>query len=543
MPTATKGEALVGPPRALAGVGRGFATLADLVALTLGPARGSVLSARGRGAPEVLNDSATMVRRVVELPGRDANVGAMLLRNLVWQVHERYGDGAATAAVLARAMLADAVRLVAAGVDPWGLRRGIERGVAAALPALAAQATPAGGQEALADFATGVTGDAELGAILGELFDLLGADAALLVEEYAAPRLDRAYLDGGRWLARPAARSLLPDDRPELVLDRPLLLVADQPLIAVEHVRGALELAATAPGKPPLLIVAPAISGDALDAILLNRAQATLALGAAVITSAAPRATDDLADLATLTGGEVVGETVGRSLRNLRPGWFGQARRAILTRDSLTVVGGGGDRRAVQERLVPLRARAASLPTASKDRERLRLRVARLGGGVGIVKVGAATAREREQKRALATKAVQVLGPAIAEGLVPGGGVALLDCRAAVLAARDDCASEAEAAGVAVVAAALAAPVRQLVRNHGRLDPAIALMDIERLGPGHGFDARPGGYALMAEAGVRDGLSVTRGVLEAAASAAGTAATIEVAVLPAEHRRELKLRP
>ena len=534
---------LIRSPAALVEIRRGFDTLASLLALTLGPTQGRVLIDGARGAPEVLCDSGTIARRVIELPRRGEDVGAMLLRNMAWTMRERYGDGAATASVLAQALLRQASRLVAAGANPMLLRRGIERGVAAATQALTAQARPVTGQEQLARLATGVTGDSELGAVLGEMFDLLGPGAALLVEEFAAPYLDREYLDGGRWRARPAARALMPEGMAELVLEHPLVVVVDQEIRRLEQVQPILELAVQAPGRPPLLFVGRGIHEAALAALTLNHARGVLTIGAAIVASGDPALSDDLSDIALLVGGQLIGELGGHPLRDVRPACFGRARRAGLSREYLTIVGGAADQPAIQQRIAELRSRCARLERTHPDWQRLRLRAARLAGGVGILKVGAYTPRERELKKELANKALRVLAAALEEGLVSGGGVAYLACREAVLAAQAACSDPDEAAGVGAVGMALEAPFDQIVRNHGGVYPPLARAEIERRGPGYGFDAQTGRYVPMAEVGVLDSLSVARGALEAAASAAVMAITTEVVVLRPGRRRELRIRP
>jgi chaperonin GroEL len=449
----------------------------------------------------------------------------------------------ATASVLAQALLRGATRLVAAGADPMRLRPGIERGVAAAAEALAAQAVPAAGQDMLSRLATGVTGDPELGALLGEMFDILGVGAALLVEEFAAPHLDREYLDGGRWRARPAARALMPEGTAELTLDQPLVLVIDQKIDHLGQVQAALELAVRTPGRPALLLVARGIGGEALSTLTLNHARGALTIGAAIVTTSDPALSQDLDDIALMTGGQVLADLLGRPPQAVRPAYFGRARRATLSHEHLTIVGGSGDSQAIQQRVAELRGRVARLEYTHHDWERLRMRAARLAGGVGIIKVGAYTTRARDIKKELVKKALCVLAAALEEGLVPGGGVAYLNCRPAVLAARARCADADEAAGVGLVAAALDAPFAQIVSNHGGVYPPLARAEIERLGPGFGFDTLCGRYVSMADIGVLDSLSVTRGALRLAASTAVMASTTELVVLRPRQRRAPRMRP
>ena len=530
-------------PEALARIARGFDHLAAVIAATLGPTQGAVLSQTGRGAPEVLIDSGTIARRVVQLPRRGEDAGAMLLRHLVFNQRERYGDGAATAAVLARAMVQEARQRIAAGADAMLLRHGIERAVGVACQALCEQATSVSGQGMLTRLAIGVTGDQALGAMLGEMFDLLGADAALQVDEFAAPYLDREYLEGGRWRGRPAARTMLPQDGRNLVLDSPLLVVADQKIANVEHIQAALEQVAAMPDKPPLLVLAGEIGGEALDMIVLNHNRGTLKLAAAVMTGGAGKAHDDLADAALLAGAELMGDLRGRPLHTIEPSFFGQVRRAVIGREWITLIGGAGDKAAIRSRIAELRGYASRLNRNDPEWKQIRQRIARLSSGVGILKVGAHTQREREMTKELADKAVQVLEWSLAEGVVPGGGAAYLAVIPAVCALQQQEANSDIAQGIAIVTKALAAPFSQIVKNHGLIHPPLALAEVQRRGPGYGFDTLRADYVDMRACGVLDSLRVVQGALEGAASAAAMVLTTDVMVFSPRRQGKAHVRP
>lgn len=534
-------SSIVRSPGALGYMQHGIDQLAGLLALTLGPTRGLVLLDRGNRAPEALSDSGTIARRVVALPNRAADVGAMTLRHTVWTVRERYGDGAARAAVLAQALVHEAAKRVAANYDPMLMRRGIERAVAAVSQALATQAVPAEGQELLARLATGVTGDAQLGALLGEMFDVLGAGAALTLEEYAAPYLEREYIDGGRWQARSASRHLLPDERGEQTLPGPRVVVVDQELTTLAQVRPLLELALAA-GREPLLLVARKIAGEALGTLVINHTNGVLTV-AAVELSNYGFVGEEIADLALLTGATLLSELTGRPPQSIQAADMGRARRATLGRDGLTIVGGAGDQAAVQTQIAALRRRLARVSRTDGEWERLRLRIACLAGGVGVLKIGAYSKTERELRYELARQAVRTLDLAMTEGVVPGGGVAYLQAVPAALAAAEACSREDEAQGAAVVAAALVAPFCQIIRNQGLEAPAVALANVRRLGAGYGFDVLRGEYVRMADAGVLDPLAVVRGAFEAAASAAILTITTDVIVLASARRREKRVDP
>src|SRR3954468_54508 len=228
-------------PEALVRLSEGFDQLASVMAVTLGPSQGPILNALSSGSVELLSDAGTIARRVVEVPNRGRNAGAMILRHLAWRMHEQFGDGAATAAVLSRAMVREAGGRIAAGVDPPSIRGGLEWALPVALTALTAQSAPVDGQGSLAGVATGITGDPELGAVLGEIVDLLGSDAAITIEEFPVPYLDCEYIAGAAWWAHPATRAMIPEGRQETVLENPLIMLVDQRLADVEEVRPALE--------------------------------------------------------------------------------------------------------------------------------------------------------------------------------------------------------------------------------------------------------------------------------------------------------------
>src|SRR5215212_10867918 len=243
-------------PDAFVRLSEGFAQLASVIAVTLGPSQGPILNALSSGSVELLSDAGTIARRVVEVPHGGRNVVAMMLRHLAWRMHEQFGDGAATAAVLSRAMVREGIGRIAAGVDPMSIRGGLERTLPVALTALAAQSTPVDGQGSLAGVATGITGDSELGAVLGEIVDLLGSDAAITIEEFPVPYLDREYIAGAAWRAHPATRAMIPEGRQEIVLENPLIMLVDQRLADVEDIRPSLELAAHSTQRRPLLVIA-----------------------------------------------------------------------------------------------------------------------------------------------------------------------------------------------------------------------------------------------------------------------------------------------
>ena len=537
------GSQILFSPDALLRLTAGFDHLAAVMAVTLGPTQGPILNALSRGSVELVSDAGTVARRIVEVPDRGRNAGAMILRHLSWQMHERFGDGAATAAVLSRAMVSAGVVRIAAGVDPASIGRGLERALPAALAALSAMSTPANGQAILEAAATGITGDAELAAVLGEIVDLLGPHAAMTIEELPISYLDREYVAGASWRAHPAARAMIPDGRPEIVLENALLMLVDQPLTEFDDVRPALELAMQAPGRRPLVIIAAKIGDRALATVIANQARGSMHVVAALINSSEAAHTDDLGDIAVLTGGTVLGDMLGRPPSRLRLEDLGSARRVTISRDTMTIVDGAGEAVSISERSSLLRRRMAGLTPSAEEWKRLQSRVARLGGGNAILKIGAHSKPELAHRRQQAEKAFRVLTGMLAEGVVPGGGVAYLACLPTVESMREHCAMSDEEHGVDLFLDALEAPFKQIVHNHGLVHSPVALDNAKRLGCGVGFDVRTGTYVDMRQQGILDSLQVTRGALQLATSTAVSVLTTGVVVLPRQAKRAHRVRP
>lgn len=526
-------QSLVYAPESLRGVAAGVEQMAELLALTLGPDTGVIYNAAGPGKPERLTDAGIISRRVTELSSRQHNVGAMIVRGMAMELQEKYQDGITTAAVLMRALVRQAVKQITAGANPMRLRSGMALALDAALKALDANCMPAQDQKTLEHLVMTATGDAELSAVLGEMFDLLGRYGTYMVEEYVAPTLDREYIDGGRWRCRPASRLLLPPGGGALTLQNPLIAVIDEKIESFSRLRPLLEIALRDPEKRPLLLIVKEIKGEALQGLSTNYKQGVLSLAVAVSTATITRISDDLDDMALLAGAEVLRDATGRQPERARLEWLGRARQITLERDSLTIVGGAGNPAAMQKRISELQQRIARHAKPDEDWETLRLRAARLAGSTAILKVGAYTPQERDARKEVAQKAVRLLELAMASGVVPGGGAAYLDCIPAVLACRERCADEDERWGVEAVAKALEAPFLRIVHNHGETHPPLALMQAQEAGAGYGFDSRSGEIAPMVEAGIVDSLPVTRAALAAAVSAAGTAITTDVIILRA----------
>lgn len=510
---------LIARPEALALLARGVETLALPLAQTLGPRNGFVLNERSRTEYEILEDSSTIARRVIRLEGHGKNLGAMMLREMALELHERFGDGVATAVVMVQAMIREARRFVAAGVNPSLLVQGMKLAAEDASAALAAQACPVADQEELAALAMGVTGDAELSEILAQIFEVMGESATVITKEMLRPGLDHEYIRGGKWDGYIPARLLIPEGEAGLVLHNPRIVLADEDLTTVEQVQPMLELALADAEKPPVLVLARSISGAALSMLTANHVRGVLTIGMLVLSSGATLIHEDMQDIAALTGGQVFSQITGSLLRNMHLDSFGRAQQAILTANGVTIAGGSGSQQAVQQRITQVRAELKQVARGKNSEwDHLHLRLARLTGGIGVLKLGTFTEQEREIKKEQVSKALRVLEVAYEGGLVHGGGAAFLACLPALDAARAACRHKDETYGVSLIEAALTAPFLQIVRNHGEIHPPLALDIVQRLGPGYGFDALRGDYALMAERHILDCLSIAQGALAAAIS-------------------------
>jgi chaperonin GroEL len=513
---------------------RGIDALANLLALTLGPVQGGVLATHELNqSPEFLSDAATIARRFLALPDRAETAGAMLLRNMVWRVHQTVGDGGATAAVLAQAIIAEASKPLAAGASAMLVSRGVTLGAEAALTCLQAMAQPADHEERLEQLAQTITGNPRLSLVLAEIFDLLGPDAFITIEDYVAPYLEREYTEGGRWQARLASPYLTSDPTERLaIIQDGLVALFDGPIREVEDIRPLLELV-MAGEQRRLLLVAQEIGGAALATLVLNHQRKQLQVVAAELRGSDQRRQDEFADLAALIGARPLSASLGQHLRDISAESLGLVRRAEATADEL-IVSGRRDAAVVRERVAILRAQLDALPPGEENQHKeLRIRLGRLASGAATLKIGAYTAVERAALRARAEQGVRALSSALREGALPGGGVAYLNCIPALHALE---APGEVAYGVAAVARALEAPFRQIVANTRRRDPATALAEARLSGPSYGYDATRDAVVDIWEAGILDPAGVLRRALRTAASAATMALTTDALVLKRKPR-------
>lgn len=525
-------------PNAEINLKRGFDSMARVLAVTLGPTQGIVLSqSNTNGKPELLNDAATIARRIMQLPDRTEDVGAMLLRNLVWRMHLKAGDGCAITAVLAQSILAQAHRYKSAGANAMLLQRGLKKAAMAAAESLRAMAQPVEDEEDLTRVAETVTGEPELSLILGEMFDILGPDGYVTIEDFVAPYLEREYQEGGRFKGKLASPYLMTDPAAHraVLTHCPVALFAGE-VAQLEDVRPLLELAAKTK-TPQIALIAHSIKGTALNVLAANHQQNRVKVIAAELRRPAGKRHTDFEDLAVLTGATVISPELGQQLHQITTADLGSARRVETDADSVVVVSKPEQAAAVRQQIKALQGRLKSLEPDDEDADELRFRMARLSGHVATLKLGAFTKAGRDAIRQKAAKGLRSLPLALREGVAPGGGAAFLDCIPAV---RQVPAEGEEMWGVDILARALEAPFRQIVSNAGKDSPAVMLAKARQRGPGAGYDALRGQVVNMAEAGILDAVGVLRLALETAVSGAAIALTTETVILKRNPQQSLK---
>ena len=510
---------------------QGVETMTAPLAATLGPLSRTVAIASlssNNAAPEILNDAATIARRVIEIPNRYANTGAMLIRHLAWHARETMGDGSATAAVLARAMIQEGMRMAAAGANPVMICRGLERGVGAAVKQLAEAAQPLEGRAAIAALSGSATGDLALAELIGEIFEIIGTDGPVVVEEFAGTVMDREYVENIRWDSGLADTEFVTDEaRQAAMMMNPGIVLADMEITSASQVVPLVEQARKAHAES-LVIFARKIGGEALGTLSLN-AKKTLPIAPITAPGLILSRPEILKDLAVLCGGTLIDEKAGRRLEEFRVEDFGGARRVVAKRKDFTLVSPRGKIADIRSRIAQLQAELAQeSPTAQPDM--LRRRLANMSGGTAILKIGAFTKTEGQLKRKSAEDAIRTVRAALKEGTVPGGGAAYLGCIPALEAVAETTEDADEAMGVRTAAAALTAPLRQIAANAG-YEASTVVAKVGPCAPECGFDAFSGRIVNMRAAGIIDPTKVLRLALEMAASTAAMVLTTEAVVL------------
>jgi chaperonin GroEL len=510
---------------------RGVNVLADAVKVTLGPKGRYVVLDKKFGAPTITNDGVTIAREI-EVEDVFENQGAQLVREVATATNDVAGDGTTTATVLAQAIVREGLKNVAAGANPMGLKRGIERAVEAVVENLKTQSKEISGKEDIARVATISAREREIGDVIADAIEKVGKDGVVNVEEGQTFGLELEFTEGMQFDKGYLSPYMITDaERMEAVLDDPYVLIANQKIGAVKDILPVLEQVIQA-GKP-LLIVAEDVEGESLATIVVNKLRGTFSAVAVKAPGFGDRRKRMLEDIAILTGGEVITEEMGLKLENTKLSQLGRARRIVIDKDSTTIIDGAGDSEAIKGRIKQLKSEIETTDS-DFDREKLQERLAKLAGGVAVVKVGAATETEMKEKKHRVEDALQATRAALEEGIVPGGGVALLN---AVSAVKLDQFEGDERTGASIVTRALEEPIRQLANNAG-LEGSVVIDAIHRGTKGHGLNVETGVYEDLVKSGIIDPTMVTRSALQNAASIAKNILTTEAIVAePPEKER------
>jgi chaperonin GroEL len=507
------------------GLEAGVNKLADAVKVTLGPKGRNVVIDKKFGAPTITNDGVTIAKEV-ELDDPFENMGAQLVKEVATKTNDIAGDGTTTATVLAQALIREGLRNVAAGANPMGLKRGIEKAVAAAVEAIKGQAKEIEDKSEIAQVATISAADPAVGQTIADAIDRVGKDGTVTVEESNTFGIELEFTEGMQFDKGYVSAYFVTDpERLEAVLDDPYLLIVNSKISSVHTVLPVLEKVLQA-GKP-LLVIAEDVEGEALATLVQNKIRGIFTAVAVKAPGFGDRRKAMLQDIAILTGGQVISEEVGLKLENVTLDLLGRARKVIVTKDDTTIVEGAGKEEDVKGRVAQLR-REIEDTDSDWDREKLQERLAKLAGGVAVVRVGAATEVELKEKKHRIEDAVSATKAAIEEGIVAGGGVALVRSRSAIDELLPKLAGD-EATGAMIVRKALEEPLKWIALNAG-LEGAVQVQQVERETGNVGLNAVTGQYEDLFKAGVIDPAKVTRSALQNAASIAALLLTTESVV-------------
>jgi chaperonin GroEL len=513
---------------------RGVDALANAVRVTLGPKGRNVVIDKKWGAPTITNDGVTIAREI-ELEDPYENLGAQLAKEVATKTNDVAGDGTTTATVLAQAMVKEGLKIVAAGAGPMDVKRGIDKAVAAVIEELGNMARAVNGKEEIANVATISSQDAVIGGLIADAFDKVGKDGVISVEESSTTAMEMEFTEGMQFDKGYISPYFVSDaDRMESVLEDARILLVQGKISSVSELLPLLEKVVEA--AKPLLIIAEDVDGEALSTLVVNRIRGTFASCAVKAPAFGDRRKAILEDIAILTGAQVVSPEVGLKLDQVGLDVLGSARRVVVTKDNTTIVDGGGDAQAVSDRVAQIR-REIEASDSDWDREKLQERLAKIAGGVVVIKVGGHTEVELKEKKHRIEDAVSATRAAIEEGIVSGGGTALVQA-AKVLKGNLDLEGD-QAAGVSIVRKATAEPLRWIAENAGERG-YVVVSKVEELPAGHGLNAATGEYGDLIAQGVIDPVKVTRSALQNAASIASLLLTTEALVVekPAEQESE-----
>jgi chaperonin GroEL len=498
----------------------GVDALADAVKITLGPRGRNVVLEKKFGSPTITNDGVTIAKDV-ELEDPFENIGAQLAKEIASKTNDIAGDGTTTATVLGQAIVTEGLKNVAAGANPMALKRGIEQAADLVVTAIKKGAIDVTKREQMAQVAAiSANNDSEIGELIAEVMEKVGKDGVITVEESKGIKTETEFVEGmsfDRGYISPYF--MTSPERMEAVIDDPYILITDKKLSAVADILPVLEKVLQS-GSKNLLIICDDCEGEALATLAVNKLRGTINVCAVKAPGFGDRRKDNLGDLATVTGGSLISEELGRKLDAAELTDLGRARRVVIGKEETTIVQGGGDAKAVQGRVGAVKA-AIDAATSDWDREKLQERLGKLTGSVAVIKVGAATETELKERKHRVEDAVQATRAAVEEGIVSGGGVAFIN---ALPALDKQKLSDDEATGAAILKRALEEPLRRIATNAGQ-DGSVIVQKVKGLKAGEGYDAAANDYGNMVKKGIVDPVKVTRSALENAVSIAAMVLT------------------
>ena len=507
----------------------GIDSLATAVKTTLGPRGRHVALAVGYGAPNVTHDGV-MVARQIELPNPFQNMGAQLVKEAATKTNDLAGDGTTTATVLAQAIVHEGFKNIAAGANPIAIRRGLEKGLASVVDFIRESATPVNGREDIAHIATVSAADPEIGSMLAEIFEKIGKDGVITVESGTGLVIEVEYTEGLKFDRGYISPYFVTEvARMEAIVDEPFVLITDRKLSSLAALLPVLEQVLQS-GRKELFIVAEDVDSDALAGLVVNMLRRTINVVAVKAPGFGDRRKEMLQDIAVVTGGTLISDEIGRTLESVTIDDLGRCRRVVANKDETTIVEGRGSEEGIRARIGQIKAQM-ELTTSDYDRENLQQRLAKLTGGVAVITVGAATEAEQKLRQSRVEDAISATRAASEEGIVPGGGVVLINAASHLDSLHLD---GDEAVGVRALRRALEEPLRQIVENAG-LEGSVIIAELrrqqrEKKTTNLGFDVNAEEYTDLVKRGIIDPAKVTRAACENAVSAAGMVLTIEALV-------------
>jgi len=513
---------------------RGVDQLADAVKITLGPKGRNVVLDKGFGSPTITNDGVTIAKEI-ELEDKFENIGAQLMQEVATKTNDIAGDGTTTATILAQAMISEGLKNVASGANPMVIRKGINKAVKSVISEIKNNISkPIAGQEEIAQVAAISADDPEVGKIIAEAMEKVGKDGVITVEESQSFGLEKEVVEGMQFEKGYVSPYMITNpDRMEAEYEDSYILITDKKISSLSDILPLLEKLA-ASGKKDLVIIAEDVEGEALATFVVNKLRGSFNVLAIKSPGFGDRRKEMLNDIAVLTGGKVVSEEIGLKLENTNIDMLGQARKVIATKDNTTVIEGKGEQASIDARISQIR-KELEISDSEFDKEKLQERLAKLAGGVAVIKVGAATEVEMKEKKHRIEDALSATKAAVEEGIVPGGGVALL--RAAKILSNVETKSREEEIGVNIVKRALEEPVRQIALNAGK-DASVIAQEVRKADGNVGYNAALDKFEDLVQAGIIDPTKVTKSALLNAASVAAMLLTTETVVTDLPEKKE-----